>query len=374
MSTTDVPKQLQATLESANFHILNSRTQLKSHQFDGLDHWSPGEDALSDPAVVASDVAAQISFLRKLKFQYLEQNAKDKYVKTIVSDDAPLITASSNEELRLRNEEKKRVLKEAKERLAERQEDVRTLAPLVEDDYHKAHSLTTLATTLSAQILDARLALTRLRQAHPHPRLTIASATATLDGQVEQMQKMEDKLQGLNSQIGAAKQQLKTEMADLERLRGVERERVGELGLVEKEAGEVEDPRIGGLYDWFLASLTIHRSLLSLKSSHAESENELRLTYSIDPPASSPSSSSKDLVLTLLFIPNTRQLASADVSLGGVVLDLGDVIDAHVQANDISGLVWAILARVRTESRSRSVDGTRFSRYNDVHCEEEDSP
>ncbi|KAF9230981.1 hypothetical protein BU15DRAFT_68724, partial [Melanogaster broomeanus] len=279
----------------------------------------------------------------------------------------PLPTKS----LRLRNEEKKRVLKEAKERLAERQEDVRTLAPLVEDDYHKAHSLTTLATTLSAQILDARLALTRLRQAHPHPRLTIASATATLDSQVEQMQKMEDKLQGLNSQIGVAKQQLKTEMADLERLRGVERERVGELGLVEKEAGEVEDPRIGGLYDWYascqlfildgsLASLTIHRSLLSLKSSHAESENELRLTYSIDPPASSPSSSSKDLVLTLLFIPNTRQLASADVSLGGVELDLGDVIDAHVQANDISGLVWAILARVRTESRSRSVDGDQI--------------
>lgn len=73
------------------------------------------------------------SFLRKLKFQYLEQNAKDKYVKTIVSDDAPLITAASNEEIRQRNEEKKRNLKEIKVKLAEKQEDVRTLAPLVEE-------------------------------------------------------------------------------------------------------------------------------------------------------------------------------------------------------------------------------------------------
>lgn len=71
--------------------------------------------------------------MRKLKFQYLEQNAKDKYVKTIVSDDAPLITAASNEEIRLRNEEKKRKLKEIKVKLAEKQEDVRTLAPLVEE-------------------------------------------------------------------------------------------------------------------------------------------------------------------------------------------------------------------------------------------------
>jgi len=50
-----------------------------------------------------------------------------------VSDDAPLITAASNEEIRLRNEEKKRKLKEIKVKLAEKQEDVRTLAPLVEE-------------------------------------------------------------------------------------------------------------------------------------------------------------------------------------------------------------------------------------------------
>ena len=50
-----------------------------------------------------------------------------------MSDDAPLITASSNEELRLRNEEKKLALKEAKAKLAEQQEDIRTLAPLVEE-------------------------------------------------------------------------------------------------------------------------------------------------------------------------------------------------------------------------------------------------
>ncbi|KIJ61550.1 hypothetical protein HYDPIDRAFT_31158 [Hydnomerulius pinastri MD-312] len=347
MSTSNAPKELQATLENANLHILSSRAQLKSHQFDGLDDWPAGEDALSDPAVVASDVAAQISFLRKLKFQYLEQNAKDKYVKTIVSDDAPLITASSNEELRVQNEEKKRVLKQEKVRLTERQEDVRTLAPLVEEDYQKARALTTLATTLSAQILDARLALTRLRQAHPHPRLTIPSATSTLDSQIEQMQMKEDELQGLNNRIAETKEQLKTEMGEVEHLRGLERERVAELGLVGKEAGEEEDPRVGGLYDWFLASLAIHRSLLSLKSSHAESENELRLTYSIDSASLSSPSAPKELLLTLLFIPNTRQLASANVTFGGVDLDLGDVVDAHVQANDISGLVWAVLARVR---------------------------
>ncbi|KAI9569935.1 hypothetical protein HD554DRAFT_472797 [Boletus coccyginus] len=350
MSTLDPPKQLQAVLDDANLHILNSRAQLKSHRFDGIEDWPAGEDALSDPAVVASDLAAQTSFFRQLKFQYLEQKAKDKYVKTIVSDDAPLVTASSNEELRLRNEEKKLALKEAKAKLTEQQEDIRTLAPLVEEDYHKARSLTGLATTLSAQILDARLALTRLRQAHPHPRMTIASATSALDGQVEQMQKMEDELQGLNSGINETKERIKNEMAELERLRSIEKERLAELELVGKEAGEEEDPRVGGLYSWFVSSLSIHRAWFSLKSTHVESENELQLTYSTIPPPGSVSPEPNNLVLTLLFIPNTRQLVSADVTLGGVELELGDVVDAHVQANDISGLVSAVLVHAHAQS------------------------
>lgn len=95
--------------------------------------------------------------------------------------------------------------------------------------------------------------------------------------------------------------------------------------------------------------MSIHRSLLSLESTYIESENELRLTYSIDPPPGSASPEPNELVLTLLFIPNTRQLVSADVTLGGVEFELGDVIDAHVQANNISGLVWAVLARARAQ-------------------------
>lgn len=73
-----------------------------------------------------------------MKFQYLEQNAKDKYVKTIISDDAPLITAASNEEISSKNAAKKCMLKEMKEKYAEKQQDVRTLAPLVEEGADRA--------------------------------------------------------------------------------------------------------------------------------------------------------------------------------------------------------------------------------------------
>jgi len=74
------------------------------------------------------------SYLRKLKFQYLEQNAKDKYVKSIVSDidDAPIVTAEQNNKLASVNEEKKEGLKVAKRKLVDVQNDIRLLAPMVE--------------------------------------------------------------------------------------------------------------------------------------------------------------------------------------------------------------------------------------------------
>lgn len=71
--------------------------------------------------------------MRKLKFQYLEQKAKDQYIKTIVSDEAPNINADDNESIRAENEKNKAALKELKEHLAEKCDDIQKLAPLVEE-------------------------------------------------------------------------------------------------------------------------------------------------------------------------------------------------------------------------------------------------
>jgi transcription elongation GreA/GreB family factor len=70
--------------------------------------------------------------MHRLKFQYLESNAKDKYVKTIVNDEAPMVTAETNDALQATNLVKKDNLKAAKSRLAQKHTDIRNLAPHVE--------------------------------------------------------------------------------------------------------------------------------------------------------------------------------------------------------------------------------------------------
>ncbi|KAG2359003.1 hypothetical protein BDR07DRAFT_1293364 [Suillus spraguei] len=343
----------------AGLRIVNAHTELSTHTWDGIEEWV-GEDGalgLKDPKIVESDVQAQISFLRKLKFLYLEQNAKDKYVKTIVSDDAPLVTPALNEELRVRNEEKKTTLREHKAKLAERRDDLRALSGFVEEGvyhYKKAQALTLQASTLSQKILDARLSLTRLRQAHPHPRLTITTANQQLDGQVEEMQALDAELADAHEKIATVRERIKVGTGEVEKLRSV---RADVEKAVEIGAGErVEDGRVVGLYDWcvisniklplisnplisrrFSTTTSTHHALVSLLSAHSESDNELRLTYRMH---------EREVCITLLFIPNTRRLAEARVE-GIEERVIGDVADAHVMENDVSGLVWAVLARAR---------------------------
>ena len=72
-------------------------------------------------------------FLRNLKFRYMEQAAKKKYVVEIMSEEGPAISAADNEELKAKNEEKKGALRVVKDKLGEKQKDIRDLAPLVEE-------------------------------------------------------------------------------------------------------------------------------------------------------------------------------------------------------------------------------------------------
>lgn len=100
----------------------------------------------------------------------------------------------------------------------------------------------------------------------------------------------------------------------------------------------------------YTASLALQRSISNHEESHSTSANELRLTYRID---TSPSSH-HSIVIGLIFTPDTqRKLAAANVEgLAELGVEPGDVIDAHVQVNDVHGLVAAILARARAAANN----------------------
>ena len=71
-----------------------------------------------------------------------------------------------------------------------------------------------------------------------------------------------------------------------------------------------------------------------------ESENELQLIYRI---TSTPEM--RELKVKLLFVPNTWELADAEIT--GIDEDLSYLVDRHVRSNDVPGLLLALLVRAR---------------------------
>lgn len=100
---------------------------------------------------------------------------------------------------------------------------------------------------LAQKIIDARLALTRLRQTHPHPRLTVATADQKLADQVTEMQELSDQVEVVRKQTQAAKEELKTGNVEMENARA---ERAEAEKLVKNANVGEDDPRIAPLYDW----------------------------------------------------------------------------------------------------------------------------
>lgn len=190
--------------------------------------------------------------MRKLKFQFLEQNAKDRYVKSIVSDidDAPIVTAADIKEREITNGEKKAELKAAKTRLAELHHNIRTLSPLVQEDYDKAKAIIDKSAAVAQQIIDTRLKLTRLRQTHPQPRLTIATAEQKAEDQITEMQELSDQVEAVRKHLQKSKEEVKTGNVELERARA---NRAEAEKLVKIKAADVreDDPRLEPLYEWY---------------------------------------------------------------------------------------------------------------------------
>lgn len=100
---------------------------------------------------------------------------------------------------------------------------------------------------MTQKILDARLALTRLRAAHPAPRYTLDAATALADQQQEEMGELDVMLSDQKREAEELKETVKTRMKELERLKA---ERAAKEEELKRTQRLEEDNRWPALNDW----------------------------------------------------------------------------------------------------------------------------
>jgi hypothetical protein len=321
----------------AALEIAQAPEEYKSQDFANLTESSLFLNP-SDPTVVSQDLAAQLSYVRKLKFNFLELNAKGRYTNTIVSDVDPEISQEVYDHLHALCIEDKALLKEAKLQLEDNYKQITERAPEIEKSYDEVKGQLAEINQLTSSILDTQLELSRLRARHPEPRLTASKATTIADEQVQKMMMLEEEMQEIEKEITQKREENKAAARELEKMR-IER------GKLESEYKALkvepqEDARISELYEWYNAALALHKNLLSIDSFTRPFSNAINITYRLP----------ELVTVQVVFHPGTEKLANAQLLNPPPPFDkinIEDLVALYALSGDVRTFLAVLMSRLR---------------------------
>jgi chromosome segregation ATPase len=324
----------------ANLNLSHAAEEYKAQDFANLTESSLFLNP-SDPTVVSQDLAATLSHVRKLKFNFLELNAKGRYTNIIVSDEQPDTSQEVYEQLHAKSAEDKALLKEAKEQLADTYRYISEQAPELDKSCLELEADLAEIDKLRTEILDAQLELSRLQARHPAPRLTVSKATAIADEQVQKMMALEEEMQQIEREIAEKREENKAVARDVEKLR-IERGKL-ESQYKALNVEPEEDARISELFEWYSASMDLHKNLLSIDSFSRPSTNAINITYRLPEP----------VTIQLVFHPGTEKLANAQLINPPPPfdkIDIQDLVALYAMSGDARTFLPILLSRLRARS------------------------
>ncbi|KAI7306700.1 hypothetical protein KC340_g11644 [Hortaea werneckii] len=172
----------------------------------------------TSPSLLAADLAHYRDLFTKLRFSYVEQVTKERFLKTITDKEPEFVESSENAELEERLRGDKAALKERKQEVAnllkELEEQSRSLAQRNENVRLK----TTQLETLPSEIANLESIITDLQSA-AQPKSSNPSLNLPLQPTVELLEKREQESADLDAKIEALRAALPGKRQQVERLR-----------------------------------------------------------------------------------------------------------------------------------------------------------
>ncbi|KAK4684696.1 hypothetical protein P7C73_g5473, partial [Tremellales sp. Uapishka_1] len=291
----------------------------------------------SNPILMGEEMESQKDYFRRLKFNYLEQEAKRNFLYSITGDEPQNIQPGENEELEIVNAEKKALLKATKQEIENMRLEAIRLAKSNTQQHAEVATRNAEAASLYKEIRDMELELARIKATHPpETRLTFDQANEVLEQQVNEIQTLCDAIDSQGERVKAVEYHLTRTVKEVHSL-GKEREREEARAKEVKQGREQGDTKVDESCRWYTSSMTFYKSLLGIKSVKAISPLELHLEYTTSSPKSSAT-------LVLLFGPDKRLETARMLN---DELDIDESSSIAVRSNDIPGLVADVLLRLR---------------------------
>lgn len=227
------------------------------------------------PASLEADLAHYSELFSKLRFSYVEQVTKEKFIRAIVGDPPLIVSMQENLDLEKENLDAKAELKNLKQDVAKMVEDLERKAHELSQQYEHIQLEQARLEELPQKVKDIQVHVARLKasrataDSNPEMNLPLAKTRHLVTRRQAEQQEITRELEALQAKIPRKRKEaerLESELGPLETRRQNSR-------MAAREAKRRKEAALGGVGDdleqrarWWRASESILTQLLRSKS------------------------------------------------------------------------------------------------------------
>jgi DNA repair exonuclease SbcCD ATPase subunit len=278
----DVLASLRSLSESHELSILKLSEPISTTPSDHHNNTQRTSDVSSasldspTPASLEADLTHYRELFAKLRFSYVEQVTKEKFIRAIVGDPPLIVAPHENAELELQNSAAKAELKALKTEVADMVAELERRGAALARRYEGVQLETARLGELPAQIAGLEAAVAALRRQHegrmsanPELNLPLARTVELVEAKKRRAAELDRQLEQLQSQVPRKKKELERLQAELNPL---ESKRQTSTAAA-REAKRRKEAALGGVEDdleergrWFRAAEAGLRQMLEIES------------------------------------------------------------------------------------------------------------
>ncbi|KAI3338058.1 hypothetical protein F4824DRAFT_461029 [Ustulina deusta] len=227
------------------------------------------------PASLEADLTHYRELFAKLRFSYVEQVTKEKFIRAIVGDPPLIVSPQENVDLEKQNVAAKATLKALKTEVADMVTELEAKARDLSKKYERIKTETAKLEELPGKLSELEGAVAQLRKAqaselnaNPELNLPLAKTLQLVEAKKRQRDDLDRQLEQLQTQVPRKKKELERLSAELQPL---ETKRQNSMAAA-KEARRRKEAALGGVEDdleergrWYRAAEASLKQMLEIK-------------------------------------------------------------------------------------------------------------
>jgi len=204
------------------------------------------------PASLEADLTHYRELFAKLRFSYVEQVTKEKFIRAIVGEPPLIVTSQENVDLEKQNLAAKATLKALKTEVADMVKELEETAKDLSRKYERVKTETIRLKELPEKVAELESAVAKLKEAqasspssNPELNLPLAKTLELVEAKKRQRDELDRQLEQLQSQVPRKQKELERLRTELQPL---ETKRNNSVAAA-KEAKRRKEAALGGVQD-----------------------------------------------------------------------------------------------------------------------------